>query len=452
MIVGVNMDIPGCEYVDYFDDQSLRDYDIAIINPDIPYMDRIYFDGGGSCLAIAATEKLSKAMKHWRNEIEGALASGKTIFFVARSPKQDSAATGSEMKRANHRTYSTTSVSSYHILPVSLAERSSKGSKLKVKGALFQGLLSVLGDRAEYRAIFGVKFAEKAGGIFARDNAAVGGVIRLKGQPGALVILPDFDFDEDDIVEGADGKRVWSEEASKLGAAVRGQLVAIDKHLRSKTSGSPPPEWISTVTLPQTTLQLDSEIEDLIRMKSELEEKIIEKNEARAESVALQALLYENGKSLENAIERVITMMGFSVEGYRSEDLEIDHVILSPDGRRYVGEAEGKDNSAIDIKKFRQLESNINEDFERDEIEEPARGILFGNGFRLTPPRDREEQFTRKSLTNAKRLGSILVRTSDLYPIAVYLTDHPDDEEFKAACREALSASVGEIVQFPTLP
>ncbi len=160
-------------------------------------------------------------------------------------------------------------------------------------------------------------------------------------------------------------------------------------------------------------------------------------------------LLYETGKPLERAIEKSLKLLGYSVETLQIRDLEIDHVIVGPSGYRMIGESEGKDNNPIDISKFRQLESNIGEDFEREEVKEPAKGVLFGNGFRLSSPSERSEQFTQKSLTNARRLGSALVRTCDLYAVAVYLLDYPDNEAFREACREALENTVGGIVKFP---
>jgi len=51
--------------------------------------------------------------------------------------------------------------------------------------------------------------------------------------------------------------------------------------------------------------------------------------------------------------------------------------LVSPEGDRYIGEAEGKENKAVNIDKLGQLERNIQEDFARDEVQEPARGILL---------------------------------------------------------------------------
>jgi len=114
-----------------------------------------------------------------------------------------------------------------------------------------------------------------------------------------------------------------------------------------------------------------------------------------------------------------------------------------------IGESEGKDNSAIDISKFRQLESNINEDFSRDDVNTPAKGVLFGNGFRLSKPDNRKDEFTSKCLTNAKRLGTALVRTTDLYHVVLHILDNPKDVAFKEKCREALETTAGGVVRFP---
>lgn len=452
MLVGVNIDIPGFEYVEYTSDRSLRDFDIAIISPKLPHLDRVYFDGGGSCMAIESTEVLSRAIRHWRSEILSALSHGKTIFFVADEPETDQAAIGSEMKTARQRIYKTTHIQNYSVLPISLDHKAAKGKKIECKGSLLRGISAVLDDHIEYRALFSTKFPDDKM-LCARGGEAVGGVLRLRDRSGALVILPYFDFPHDDFTELNDeGEHVWTKKALKTGAAIQGQLSVIDKELRAGTEKAPPPDWVSGEAIPADVTQLEEQIEASVLAIREAEAELSAKRQAREDLLSIQALLYDNGKSLEVAVEKALSLMGYSVSAYRQDDLEIDHVILSPEGDRYIGETEGKDKSAIDIKKFRQLESNINEDFERDDVDSPARGILFGNGYRLIAPDMREEQFTRKSLTNAHRLGVILVRTSDLYPLAVYLTDHPDDEEFAENCRAALSKSIGQIVEFPPIP
>jgi len=118
--------------------------------------------------------------------------------------------------------------------------------------------------------------------------------------------------------------------------------------------------------------------------------------------------------------------------------------------KRFIGECEGKDNSAINIDKFRQLSENIQADLQKKEVDKPAVGILFGNGFRLTPPLDRHEQFTEKCLASARR-GTILVQAMDLYPVARYILE-TKDQSYMKLCRDAITASIGRVVEFPDPP
>ena len=62
----------------------------------------------------------------------------------------------------------------------------------------------------------------------------------------------------------------------------------------------------------------------------------------------------------------------FKAENFDDGKLELDQVITSPEGVRFIGECEGKDNKQIDITKFRQLSDSLNEDFERENVNEKA--------------------------------------------------------------------------------
>ena len=167
--------------------------------------------------------------------------------------------------------------------------------------------------------------------------------------------------------------------------------------------------------------------------------------------IALKDLLFEKGKRFENAIKIALETLGYKAENYNDGNLELDHVITSPEGERFIGEAEGKDTSAINIDKFRQLSVNIQEDLQRDEIESPATGILFGNGFRLTKPSERSEQFTTKCMNTAKSSNCILIRSTDLFRVAKYIQESKDTK-FANSCRDNIKNSVGKIVEFPELP
>ena len=131
-------------------------------------------------------------------------------------------------------------------------------------------------------------------------------------------------------------------------------------------------------------------------------------------------------------------------------DSEFDAIFTSQEGR-FIGEAEGKDNRSVNIDKFSQLERNLNEDFAKEEVNEFAKGVLFGNAFRLQPVETRGATFTEKCQTAAARLGVALVRTSDLFIPSRYLKTHKDIE-YARQCREAIFMTSGNVVVFPAPP
>jgi hypothetical protein len=143
-------------------------------------------------------------------------------------------------------------------------------------------------------------------------------------------------------------------------------------------------------------------------------------------------------------------IQAFTADMYKDAESEFDAVLLSSEGR-FLGEAEGKDHSPVNIDKLSQLERNLQEDYARDDVSEYAKGILFGNAYRLTKPQERTEFFTAKCLSGSHRSKIALVRTPDLFAIAKYLKEH-DDPAFASECRKAIKQTEGGVVQFPQLP
>jgi hypothetical protein len=123
---------------------------------------------------------------------------------------------------------------------------------------------------------------------------------------------------------------------------------------------------------------------------------------------------------------------------------EFDVVFECSEGR-LIGEAEGKDTKAINVDKLRQLTMNVQEDLQRDEVDTPAKGVLFGNGYRLSEPSAREPQFTEKCQTAATSSNVALIATSDLFKAAQYAAD-TSDAEYIRHCRDALLNGVGMVV------
>lgn len=222
----------------------------------------------------------------------------------------------------------------------------------------------------------------------------VGARVRYKKATGSLYLLPYFDFSNEDFVYEKDDKEYWSDVGLQMGNRFIAGIVGIDKSSRSQGEQTPPPSWLNDdnhFLLPnekqitEKLLRTETEIEALQTKKHDLLEKL--DNET-----ALKDLIFEKGKRLEAAIIMALILMGFDAANFKDDDSEFDVVFEAPEGR-LLGEAEGKDNKAVNIDKLRQLAMNIHEDLTREEVQEPAKGVLFGNAFRLSPPSEREEFF-----------------------------------------------------------
>lgn len=401
-------------------------------------------------MEIEATEELTKAIAHWSAELQGALQSGKTTFILLNELKRDSAATGSSMKSRSQRTYQTINIENYSAIPVKIDIRNARGRKFDVKDGRFRTLYDIITRFAEYRVILTATNDMKV--IFsAKDGAAVGSIIRPKGVPGSLVLLPYFSFETGAFIEEKEDTTVWTNQAIRTSHDLIGQILAIDRTIRGAAELTPPPNWIDNAKVPALGATIDIAIADIDARIENLRKERSRCEQTKSDLAAYTHLLYETGKPLERAITKTLQLLGYKVDALRIGDLEIDHVIVGPSRKRMIGEAEGKDTSAIDIGKFRQLVSNMQEDFAREEVDAPAKGLLFGNGYRLMAPENRAEQFTEKCLRNALLHGTALIRTADLYPVAVHLLDHPEDDDFREACRAAIEDTVGAIVSFPSL-
>lgn len=448
-IAGVNIDIPGIKnYVTYDSGQSLADFDIVIFNPDLPYYDRQRYSDGSSSIDRVSGAQATKSISHWNSEITNALKEGKTVFFLLAEHVDDTYVTGISSSKPRLTTYNSSSLSNYGVTPFSINVINSEGTKIKTTDRRFIDLFTTLNDYIQYKAYLNIDCKTPIA-TTSNGSRILGAIYRLKGFTGNLVLLPYFDLDS--LTEtNKKGEETWSKLALGLGAKFISSLIELDKILTQQSSLSPRPDWIKEVPKSEHIKNIEDEIVSISQDIKNMEINKNAKEEELRDVLLPTALLYETGKPLEHAIEFVLKQLGYSVENFREDALEIDHIIINPEGKRFIGETEGKDNTAISIDKFRQLESNINEDFQQDQVTEPASSILFGNGYRLKEPSSRECQFTEKCLTNAKRLSTVLVQTSDLFPIAMYLQDYPNDETFKTECRKAIENSGGKIANFPS--
>jgi len=249
-----------------------------------------------------------------------------------------------------------------------------------------------------------------------------------------------------------EGKEYGTDKAVIYGENLIQCTIDTDKWLLTWNKKTPTPKWVSDkeycskkeesilLEILKNDIQIEK-IEDRARkLKEELEEEQL-----------LKDLLFEEGKYLENAVIKVLKLLGYKAENYDDGELGMDQIIISPEKFRYIIECEGKENKDIDITKFRQLVEAINADYYREWIEEKAFWILFGNAERTKAPNERTLDFTKKCISSAEKEWIALIKTIDLFNIAKYIIE-TKDEDFKKRCRDIIDSNLGKIIKFPDIP
>ncbi len=446
-------------HIDFYDEQSLMDADILLVSLDSlePRGNWVSFTtSDGGCYNVETSRVYKQKITHLKKEVEDFLNAGKTVFMLLTKKEEISLAHGVSTEKKGQNMYSTGIHSNYDILPIGIGTlTSASGKYIEFSGnPLLSDFYEKFKKNLEYQLY--IENPNGAKVIFTgKDKTKILGAI-FKVKSGHLVVLPYIKYEEKKFTEykgkGKEKKEYWTKEAIQFGKSLVKAFADIDKALHKGGDKTPPPDWTSAADFQLAQEQIL--MKETKKKSKEIDELILQKNELLAkidQEVRLKDLLFEKGKILESAINLALEILGYKAENYNDGNLELDHVITSPESDRFIGEAEGKDTSAINIDKFRQLAVNIQEDLQRDEVENSAIGILFGNGFRLTKPSERVEQFTTKCINTAKSSNCALVRTTDLFRIAKYVKESKD-ETFAKSCRETIKNSVGKIVEFPTLP
>jgi hypothetical protein len=476
-IASVECEIPGglSEFIAFDSRASLLDWDIILFNPSITeYTFAPSRYQGKPSLNEDRSFRLQETADHWRQQLSDAFRAGKTIFIFLSALQEIFIDTGRREFSGTGRNRQTTRIVSeynnYNSVPIELqfTHSEGKGIELAHAGTILADYWREFAKYSVHKVLISGETGESL--LVTRSGQkTVGSFIQNRETGGTLILLPYLDLWSDTFSEekevkkkgkSADAKSqkettevdlVWTQTGITFGHKLLNCIVAIDSSLRDSSITTPAPDWVGApdYALPReseirTILRsVEADLEKLARAKEELKTKIYEESLPRR-------LLYEKGAALEGAIVHALKILGFRAAPYRDSESEFDVVFESNEGR-LLGEAEGKDSKPISVEKLRQLEMNIHEDFERDEVTQMAKGVLFGNAFRLQPIDKRGEYFTDKCKTAAARSGAALVQTPDLFRIVQYLSGN-SDEDYARRCRETIVTSLGEIVVFPEIP
>jgi hypothetical protein len=230
------------------------------------------------------------------------------------------------------------------------------------------------------------------------------------------------------VPQGAAGDRV--------GAAI---VQTVDAHYGGPTEIEFP-SWLVEIGVPNATLH-DAPISELEERKKQVEAEIESLKQKRAEVLKYRILLYGYGKSiLEPVVRSAFRLLGFEVpepDHYEGEwDVEVRESSASA-----IGEVEGSEG-VIDVDKYRQLLDYV----QAEALEgRDHKGILIGNGYRLTPPEapERQSQFSPHALRGAHKNNFCLLPSTELFKAVCAVLEAPEDEGRKIAIRSSIFSTVG---------
>ncbi|MEJ8295591.1 hypothetical protein WKI45_22470 [Delftia tsuruhatensis] len=453
----------GCElasnkvtHVSFKSKSSLLDFDIVLLKPEISEFlaySYDYFQGKPS-LSDTQSFQLREYCEHWRRELKEAVDAGKTAFvFLPEltsvyidTGKRSYSGTGRNQKTTRH----VEEYSNYDLIPAKLTPVVANGSEMKLASSVAPSLAAFWNEFREiftYHVLLAVEKTSAA--ILTRTGEKpVGAILRSSSSVGSLVLLPDVDFYPDDFFAERNEERVWAKKAVTFASRFVTAIVQMDKELRAESDITAEPPWASVdsyLMAPERSLRAELMAAELaVERAQKSKEQIAER--LRVEG-CLRGLLFEKGKPLENAIIEALRKIGFIAEPFKYEGSEFDVVFASSEGR-LIGEAEGKDNKAVNVDKLRQLQMNIHEDLQRDAVDSTAKPVLFGNAHRLSSLDLRGDPFTEKCVAAALTMNTALVFTPDLFLAVQNYVEH-QDADFAAACRQAILSSVGRVA-FPT--
>jgi hypothetical protein len=459
-ILSVGFEFPGnvAEYVPLKSDRSLLDADIIVFQPRMQYHYNS-FDAfqGKPKLSESDSFRAVEDSAHWRSELKAAFDEGKTIIIFLSKLEEYYIYTGQQTHSGTGRSRVTTNIvtlfNNYKFLPLPV-DKVVPASGKEIRVAKDLKFIAPYWKEFSKNSSYEVYLEGKLSNVILTTksgNRIIGAIIT--GQKGTIVLLPPVKYDYDEFVEYDEKEEAdyWTKKAIPFGKSLLTHIVEIDNSVRINREATPTPEWTKhevyrmkrETVIEREIKSITAQIEKLQNTKSKLSLDLSEEGK-------LRWLLYERGHLLEEAILSALRLLGFNAEPFRDAESEFDAVFISAESR-FLGEAEGKDNSAVNIDKLSQLERNLQEDYSRDEVDAYAHGVLFGNSYRLQPPKERPEFFTQKCVSGAERGGIALVRTPDLYNVSKYLKEH-NDPDFAQQCRAAIFNTRGSVVEFPKIP
>lgn len=399
--------------------RSLLEFDIIVVEPTL--RDLYAFENYNGTPLFSKERSLSvrDSVSNWKSQIKTAYEEGKTIIVSLTERESYFYYTGevawSGSGRNSRQTNSISPISNFDMLP-SLFVPSQKTVGFKTVPVAddgeFKDRWRSIEDTLQYQFFFTAPNAMPLAVIRGTENLVSAMIPGPRGGAIFLVPPPLIDFEK-----WQDEDEEWNDQGLLAGRKFLNFFLFLKEFGSQRQGVEVLPEWVfdSGLRLPDEKRR-EIEIRDISEKIADLEAQKTTAQSALAEYVSPKALLYSKGPKLELAVRAALTELGYRAENFAEGDLEFD-AMFSVGGKRCLGEVEGKDAKPIDVAKISQLSRCLNEDFDRAEISEFAKGILFGNPFRMTPLAERPEGFTNKVVIAAERSAISLVYTYQIFDV-----------------------------------
>lgn len=450
--IGTNFSSNRVASLDEYSRASLLDFEIIIFRPLFPLGESSYYLGKPA-LSEGESFIYRENCEFWQKALSDAVSAGKLVIvflceindFFIDTGKREYSGTG----RNRQSTRLVDKYTNYRSIPFFTRCESIHGKNMELTPEgrdILVDYWTATKDFCEYRVT--LSDAVKNPLIVTPSGKKRLSFLRHDDDTnGKFLFLPDLQFEQRSFFRNVNGKYKQTPEGERFEHIVLDAIIDVGKRLSQQAGGAPAPAWASSadfILKEETSVLERIEVSESQLQEIQSELSVLHDDLKRASQ--LKALLYESGKPLEHAIIKALRILGYEAEGFNDGDSEFD-AIFHADGVRLIGEAEGKENSQISIGKFRQLSLNIQEDFQKDGVEEMAKGILFGNAFRFKDPKERGQQFTEKCIKMAESTSCGLIATSELFLAVKYIQDY-SDTVYAENCRKALKEGIG-VISFP---
>jgi hypothetical protein len=230
----------------------------------------------------------------------------------------------------------------------------------------------------------------------------------------------------------------WGMNQERIGAAI---VNTVSSHFGDPTELDIP-AWAAEIVVPGATAS-DGRIEDLKTQKAVIEVEISSLENQRDGLLGYKGLLFGYGKAvLESTVRRAFSLLGFVVPEPKDYQGEWDIELHLPDSTQTaIGEIEGSDG-VIDLKKYRQLNDYVGD----EELEgRDHKGLLIGNGYRLTGPTspERQDQFSPHALRGVTKRGFCAIPCTELFKAICAVLEASNSSELRQRIRTSMLTTVG---------